>query len=401
MKSSSFLSIIFTASVCACSTTAMGQAPAVKTSNPARASDGVQVGVAAYDGVTVSGGEAYITRNGSTEKLTKELRLPSGLTVRPDGTATLSNGSSVTLQAEQLLTLEGKVIELPSDPAENPGDPRGNGTGTRLVVPVSPSGIAVETTTSTAGSRLRRNGGGSSTVFLGGDGVPFMGTINPSGTVTRMDGTELAIDGTFRPITFGLDGNPRFGTLNTDGTITRVDGATIALDGSIRAADGTVISAARQSNAGVSTQANTATNGDNTATTNTQQGVGGTQQGVPTQQGVGGTQQIDPRTGQPFVNPGSSRNTNSPNNTGTLNRTNPTPDATGSAANGGTVNTPAQSQPASGGTDSSGATSGTTGGTNSRAAGSSNTRSSGGGATSGGGGAGTGGISGASKGVAK
>src|SRR5262245_39804101 len=72
------------------------------TANPNKAGDGVQVGVAGKDGVTVSGGEAYVTRNGATEKLSKDLILPSGVIAQPDGTIILKDGTKATLKSSQL-----------------------------------------------------------------------------------------------------------------------------------------------------------------------------------------------------------------------------------------------------------------------------------------------------------
>lgn len=392
--------MILTAAGCVGSAVAIDPNPRSETtSNPARAGDGEQVGVATLDGVTVSGGEAFVTRNGTTEKLVKDLRLPSGVTVQPDGTMIFADKSKTkaTLKSTQLLTLDGKIVELPPNPTENPGDPRGNGTETRVAPPATPSGVTSGAATGSGGAnsgRLTRNeGGGSGTVFLGNNGVPFMGTINPNGTVVLPDGTIRNIDGSFRAVTFGFGGTPMLGTLNANGTITRTDGATVALDGSVRAADGTIISPATSNNAGLSTPGNTSVNGDNTTTTNTQQGAGGTQQGGATQQGVGGTQQIDPGTGQPVTNPGSARNTNSPNNSGTLNRTNVTPNATGSPANAGTGTVNNGAAPGAASQKSSGTnatnTDGTTntngaGTTGAAASGNANSRS-GSGANSGGG----------------
>ncbi|HSI12644.1 MAG TPA: DUF6799 domain-containing protein [Chthoniobacter sp.] len=59
------------------------------------------------DGVTVSAGATFITREGRTEKLTEDVRLANGAIVRPNGTVTLSNGNVVSLKSEQLLDLNG------------------------------------------------------------------------------------------------------------------------------------------------------------------------------------------------------------------------------------------------------------------------------------------------------
>lgn len=236
-------------------------APAPVNTNPAQAGDGVQIGVARQDGVTLSVDGAVVTRNGATEKLTKDLTLPSGVTVRPDGTVIMADKSEVPLRTTQILTFEGKIVPLPIDPRVNPGDPRGNGTGS------IPAGGATQGATAAGGnaamppgtSRSLPRGPSAATgsVFLGSDGVPFMGTLNPDGTLLRSDGTVMRADGSFRAVTFAPDGTPTLGTVNSNGTITRADGATVAPDGSVVGANGRMLSpAAHQTNAAGGQSAN-------------------------------------------------------------------------------------------------------------------------------------------------
>jgi len=71
------------------------------------------VGVAARDGVYVSGTEAFITRNGVTEKVTSDIRLPNGATVKPSGIVELGNGNRITLRSTQMLDLNGVVRDIP------------------------------------------------------------------------------------------------------------------------------------------------------------------------------------------------------------------------------------------------------------------------------------------------
>jgi len=61
----------------------------------------------ARDGVTVSAGETFITRDGRTEKLTDDVRLANGAVAKPNGTVVLGNGNIVSLRADQLLDLNG------------------------------------------------------------------------------------------------------------------------------------------------------------------------------------------------------------------------------------------------------------------------------------------------------
>lgn len=82
-----------------------------KTKTGDRAS--TDVGLSANDGITVSGADAFITRNGVTEKIAKDVTLQSGVTVRPDGTFLMADGTKITIRPNQLLTLDGKLIEAP------------------------------------------------------------------------------------------------------------------------------------------------------------------------------------------------------------------------------------------------------------------------------------------------
>jgi hypothetical protein len=88
----------------------IGQEPAAPVVPPANKDE---VGVSSRDGITVSGGEALITRNGRTEKLTKEFALQNGLRVQPDGRLISKDGSSINLKIDQLLTFDGKIVALP------------------------------------------------------------------------------------------------------------------------------------------------------------------------------------------------------------------------------------------------------------------------------------------------
>ncbi len=198
------------------------------TSNPAVAGDGVQVGVGKRDGITVSGREAYVTKNGATEKLTKDLVLPSGVVARPDGTIVSRSGAEVPLRASQLLTFDGTVVEIPPDPNVNPAPP----SNVQVTTEVRSTAVPTTANVRVAGADL---------VFLAGNGQPFMGTIAADGSVVRFDGTVIVNDGNIRVVNFATDGSTTLGRVNANGTVTRADGSVLLLDGSVRAANGTVI----------------------------------------------------------------------------------------------------------------------------------------------------------------
>lgn len=74
-------------------------------------------GVSSRDGITVSGADVFITRDGKTEKVTSDMHLKSGVVVHPDGTVLLANGKKITLRSEQVLDFHGVVHEAPVRPS--------------------------------------------------------------------------------------------------------------------------------------------------------------------------------------------------------------------------------------------------------------------------------------------
>jgi len=73
-------------------------------------------GVSNRDGITISGAEAFITRNGVTQKLIADVRLPNGVIAKPDGTIVLANGEKVSLRPDQVLDLQGVLRNAPVAP---------------------------------------------------------------------------------------------------------------------------------------------------------------------------------------------------------------------------------------------------------------------------------------------
>ena len=69
------------------------------------------VGIAASDGITISGLDVLVTRNGVTEKLRHELTLADGTRVQPDGAVITPAGAKVMLRPDQVLTFEGRFVQ--------------------------------------------------------------------------------------------------------------------------------------------------------------------------------------------------------------------------------------------------------------------------------------------------
>ena len=84
---------------------------------------GEEVGIAANDGISISGADALITRNGVSEKLTKEMRLANGTRVKPNGRVTNPDGAEFSLKTDQVLTFDGVVRDIPPRANTNVGTP--------------------------------------------------------------------------------------------------------------------------------------------------------------------------------------------------------------------------------------------------------------------------------------
>ncbi|EDY19087.1 hypothetical protein CfE428DRAFT_3264 [Chthoniobacter flavus Ellin428] len=222
---------------CALSVASIGSAEDV-TRNPAAAGSKVEVGVARRDGITVSGGEAYVTRNGVTKKLVKDLKLPSGVTIQTDGDIVLATGGHASLQADQLLTLDGRITDIPKDPNVNPAPPV---TSTATATTAAPATANATTPgNASANTGLPVNGGYHGT-FIGSDGVPFVGTITAPGVITKENGTTIPIDGSIQALNPGASKVPTEKQLNPNGIVATPAGTLIFPDGSVRTKDGTII----------------------------------------------------------------------------------------------------------------------------------------------------------------
>ncbi len=344
------------------------------TRNPNKAGDGVQVGISKHDGITVTGDEAFITRNGATEKLAKDLILSSGMTVRPDGTLILRDGTESKLRADQILTLDGMVMQVQADPNTNPAPPPAatGGQNARVSGAAMPAGNA---SGQNRNNRRDQNGGGGSVEvsgtgtgldgttgvngvanqnvrnFVSRDGTQFPGVINQDGSITTTDGRSIVNDGTVRTVTTDANGQATFGTVARNGTITQSDGTVIAPDGTTRTSDGRVFGPGQVPGVGKA-RGVTDTPPPNNPSTGQAPVIA-----TPADANAHGTV-TNPPNGQPYRTPGDANAngtvTNSPNNTGTVNNPNGNP-VTGRPSNpnvGSTVNNPAGNpvtgQPAAG-----------------------------------------------------
>lgn len=95
--------------------------PVIGEQQTAPSADNGPVGISARDGISISDKDVIITRNGVSEILKAPLDLPNHVRVFPDGTVTMPDAGRITLRAEQLITLDGRLVNIVRQrPASNP-----------------------------------------------------------------------------------------------------------------------------------------------------------------------------------------------------------------------------------------------------------------------------------------
>ncbi len=65
------------------------------------------------DGILKAQGAIQFMKDGKMNKVNKELKLSEGFVVRPNGQITKPDGSTVTLEEGQMLTLDGRLVQAP------------------------------------------------------------------------------------------------------------------------------------------------------------------------------------------------------------------------------------------------------------------------------------------------
>lgn len=184
------------------------------------AEKGEEVGISATDGISVSGKDTLVTRNGVSERLTKGMELANGTRVQPDGSITLPDGSKITLKGNQVLTFAGVVRDVP---------PRENATARTVVretvvktAPV-PNAPPAESITATVVEEASAFPDG----VLVNNGVPYLirkgrasvidSKLVPQGQILTHDGRFAPIPPTFTdfpptvPVQRGTDQQTRIG----------------------------------------------------------------------------------------------------------------------------------------------------------------------------------------------
>jgi len=69
------------------------------------------------DGITGANGAALITRDGVTQRIKDDVRLPNGAVAKSDGTVTFASGNTISLRSDQFLDLNGVLHDMRARPA--------------------------------------------------------------------------------------------------------------------------------------------------------------------------------------------------------------------------------------------------------------------------------------------
>jgi len=138
MKIAPLATLVLAASIATVSAqTADTAVTATTTTTAPTAAAADPVGISAREGITLSGTDVLVTRNGVSETLKKELSLPNGLRVQPNGTVLTADGGSLPLRPGQVLTFDGKFT------------PPGGAAATTTVTPATAAPATSTTTVTT------------------------------------------------------------------------------------------------------------------------------------------------------------------------------------------------------------------------------------------------------------
>jgi hypothetical protein len=344
---------------------------------------GEEVGRSAFDGITVSGGKAFVTRDSKTEELVEQLTLDDGTRVQPDGTIKTSAGRDITLKPNEVLRFNGKIAIVRESAPAVTATPQLSSSSSESNV----AGVVVGAPPRTAGTVSASDSAGFVSIpSVVAPGATTIGTTALAATeVTTDPATGLQVFSAVNPATgvvVRTTTDPRTKqsisttTLNGRQVSTTTNPqtglpVTITTDSSGRSTATTIDPTTGQS---VPAQFNPQT-GQVTTTT----GTGSQPAGTSTQPGTS-TQQISPLSNQtqqgqnqqPLQQQGSqATTTQQPSSTATGTGTTPTGTSGGSGL---------RSSPAGGGTGSgSGTRSGTSGSTSGGASGGTSGGASGGG----------------------
>ena len=137
------------------------------------------------DGLVMQNGTVLFYKHGKPQRIDKETKLSEGITVDKEGNLTLKDGTKTQLKDGQMVTLDGKIMSVPSaSSGSDASTPRG----------ASSSSTTTETdrssTSGNASGSATRSGAGSATGSATGTGAGAGGTSGALGTSSSATGTS-------------------------------------------------------------------------------------------------------------------------------------------------------------------------------------------------------------------
>ena len=95
------------------------------------------------DGIVKHKGAVMFVKNGQPQRVDRELKLSEGITVQPDGDVTLKDGTKLTLQEGQMVTLDSKVTSIPQDMTQSLDKESSGGSASGQTLPGASSGSSL------------------------------------------------------------------------------------------------------------------------------------------------------------------------------------------------------------------------------------------------------------------
>jgi len=231
------------------------------------ATGGEDVGISGRDGITVSGADVFVTRNGRSEKLEKPLTLDGGTKINPDGTVRLADGREITLRAEQRLTFDGRLLASPIPPntpvVPAPVGGGGGSAGNAAVNRGVPGQPGVNATTN---NNVDRNNDDRNNRNNNNGVVPFIdpgAVVNPG--VTTGTGTGTGVNPTTGPSAAPL-GQPATAGTPAGGSNPNATGTTTSGNGTSGTTSGTGVTSGGTGTTGGGTGATSGSTGGSRST---------------------------------------------------------------------------------------------------------------------------------------
>jgi hypothetical protein len=104
------------------------------------------------DGLVKHGGAIMFIKNGQATKVEREMKLSEGITVQANGDVELKDGTKMTIQEGQMVTLDSKVTTIPAGAMSRLNNPGGTTNGLSTGTPGSSATGAGGNVSGTPGS---------------------------------------------------------------------------------------------------------------------------------------------------------------------------------------------------------------------------------------------------------